>query len=99
MESHRVGRVSVMFCQTSGDVSNKAFAAIASLHKMKKGCAHVLGSFVLFFFLIRGGGRTSKGARRAPIEAPLFLGIPSRQRDSHEEETGRGSPLVVVMEL
>lgn len=51
------------------------------------------------FFLIRGGGRASEAAGRAPSEASLFLGVPASSRDGHEEETGRRRPLVFVLEL
>lgn len=49
-------------------------------------------------FHIRGGGRAGEGAGRASVEAPLFLGVPTRSRDGHEEETGRRRPLVSVLE-
>lgn len=74
----------------------KAFTSFASVHKFTILYVDV---FFLFVFLNRGGGRASEAARWAPVEASLFLGVPTCSRDGHKEETGWRRPLVPLLEF
>lgn len=92
-ESGRFHVVSATFRRISGDVRLVAFKAFAN-------SASIYADVVWFvFFKYRGRGRAGEGARRAPVEAALFLGVPTRSGDGHKEETGRRRPLVPVLEL
>lgn len=71
----------------------KDFTSFASVHKF------TILYVDVFVFLNRGGGRASEAARWAPVEASLFLGVPTCSRDGHKEETGWRRPLVSLLEF